>query len=124
MLPILTYRSLDEVYRYLRAQGEEKPLALYVFSEDTARTEEVLRNTTAGGTCVNQAILHLANPNLPFGGTGHSGVGSYHGRYGFRAFSHERAVLRQGMIDTFKLLYPPYTAGVVKMLERVTRYLS
>ncbi|MBI3555541.1 MAG: aldehyde dehydrogenase family protein [Deltaproteobacteria bacterium] len=124
LLPVLTYRSLEDVYRYLRAQGEEKPLALYIFSEDRGRTEELLLNTTAGGTCVNQAILHLANPNLPFGGTGHSGVGSYHGVFGFRAFSHERAVLRQGRIDTFKMLYPPYTDKVVKMIERVTRYLS
>ncbi len=124
LLPVLAYRTLEDVYRYLHAQGEEKPLALYIFSADRSRTEEMLLNTTAGGTCVNQAILHLANPNLPFGGTGHSGVGSYHGHFGFRAFSHERAVLRQGAIDTFKMLYPPYTEKVVKMIERVTRYLS
>ena len=124
ILPVVTYRTLGEIYAQLHAQGEEKPLALYIFSQDERRTEEILRNTTAGGTCVNQAILHLANPNLPFGGTGHSGMGSYHGIYGFRAFSHSRAVLRQGRLDTFKLLHPPYTPKVMKMIERVVRFLS
>lgn len=124
VLPVLTYRELDDVYAQLHAAGEEKPLALYVFSENDERIEEVLRNTTAGGTCVNNAVVHLANPNLPFGGTGSSGVGSYHGYFGFRAFSHERAILRQGRLDTFKLVAPPYTSAVAKMIERVTRYLT
>ncbi|MBI3542459.1 MAG: aldehyde dehydrogenase family protein [Deltaproteobacteria bacterium] len=124
VLPVLAYDDLSQVYRHLRSQGAEKPLALYIFSENARTTEDILANTTAGGTCVNQAILHLANPNLPFGGTGYSGVGNYHGLFGFKAFSHERAVLRQGRFDAFKMLNAPYTPKVVKMIERVTRFLA
>ena len=85
-----------------------KPLALYLFSRDAAATERVLRGTTAGGTIVNHVICHLANPDLPFGGVGESGQGSYHGLAGFRAFSHERAVLHAGKWSLAPLYYPPY----------------
>jgi aldehyde dehydrogenase (NAD+) len=124
ILPVLSYRSLSEVYDFLHAQGNRKPLALYVFGKTPALIEETLKRTTSGGTCVNQALLHLANPNLPFGGMGQSGIGSYHGFHGFRAFSHERAVLTQGRMDSFKMFYPPYTDRVMRMVQRVTRIFT
>ncbi len=114
ILPILTYDSLDEVAPFIT--GRDKPLALYVFGSDRERIDALIESTTAGGTCVNTTLLHFVNPNLPFGGVGASGLGNYHGFFGFRAFSHERGVLRQGRIDLTKRIYPPYTAGVKRML--------
>ena len=96
--------------------------ALYVFSRSNPQVEEVLGATSAGGTCVNNAVLHYANPHLPFGGVGESGTGNYHGRWGFEALSHSRAVLRQVTWASTSLLYPPYTpkvAGFLKLLRRL-----
>jgi aldehyde dehydrogenase (NAD+) len=121
VLPILTYRSLDEVVKYIRRGG--KPLAMYVFSNDTATIESLIADTSAGGTAINNVVVHLANPNLPFGGIGESGLGSYHGEYGFRAFSHERAVLEQGRLHTFEFFYPPYTPRIRKMVRKMTDWL-
>jgi aldehyde dehydrogenase (NAD+) len=121
ILPILTYDSLDQVYGWV--SGREKPLSLYIFSEDHARTQEILSRTTAGGTCVNTNVAHLGNPNLPFGGIGPSGIGNYHGHFGFKTFSHERAVLRQGPFDTIRLFYPPYTPKVKKLVDLAIKYL-
>ncbi|ADV66661.1 aldehyde dehydrogenase family protein [Deinococcus maricopensis] len=105
VLPILTYRTLAEATALVRAG--DAPLALYVFAGDAA-AEQVLRDTTSGGAVVNGTVAHLANPHLPFGGVGASGQGRYHGEFGFRAFSHERAVLREPPLSPVRLLYPPY----------------
>ncbi|MBI2566099.1 MAG: aldehyde dehydrogenase family protein [Candidatus Schekmanbacteria bacterium] len=122
ILPILSFSSLEEAIEVVRAR--EKPLALYIFSQDENNVENILRNTTAGGTCVNSLIVHLANTNLPFGGVGNSGMGNYHGFFGFRSLSHERAVLRQGFPDSLKFFYPPYTPRVKKMIELAMRYIG
>jgi aldehyde dehydrogenase (NAD+) len=114
VLPLLTYRDLSDAIR--RVRGRHKPLALYVFSKSNRQVEEVLRSTSAGGTCVNSAVLHLANPHLPFGGVGESGMGHYHGRWGFEALSHPRAVLHQGFWSNIPFLHPPYTANVARLL--------
>ena len=98
----MTYRfgvfELDEAAGELRKAGrpveiQPKPLALYVFSQDEAFIEDVLRNTTSGGVTVNNCLMHVAEHHLPFGGVNNSGMGSYHGIYGFRELSHQRAVL-------------------------------
>ncbi len=122
ILPILTYRNLEEVYRYLREN--EKPLALYIFSQNEHKIEEILRNTNAGGTAINNTLLHLANPNLPFGGAGQSGLGNYHGFFGFKTFSHERAIYRQGRLSILQALYPPYKPWVQKTIQTVTRLFN
>jgi len=119
VLPILRYQSLDEVYAHTRAHG--KPLALYVFSGSRSAAERIVDAIPAGGSCINNAILHLANPNLPFGGAGESGQGNYHGHFGFKAFSHERAVLTQGPLDLVRMFYPPYRPWKEKMATRATR---
>ncbi len=119
VLPVLRYESLDEVVTQVRAGG--KPLALYVFSHDEATVERLLQETSAGGTCVNTVVLHNANPNLPFGGVGQSGVGAYHGETGFRTFSHERAVLRQGRAGLAHLFFPPYTDKAQKLARLASR---
>ncbi len=121
ILPVLTYRSLDDAIRAIN--GRAKPLALYVFSNRTATIDRVIAETTAGGTAINNVVLHLANPDLPFGGVGASGMGNYHGEFGFRTFSHERAVLTQGRLSFFQYLYPPYTDRVRGLVARITSWL-
>jgi aldehyde dehydrogenase (NAD+) len=120
VLPVLTYGTPEEAYHIINSRG--KPLAMYVFSRREQNVEAVLRNTSAGGTLVNHTLLHLANPNLPFGGVGESGFGNYHGEHGFLAFSHQRAVLRQGPFTMTQWLYPPYgprTERLVRWLDRI-----
>ena len=121
ILPVLTYRSTDEALTVVR--NREKPLALYIFSRSTANIEHLMQSTRAGGTCVNSLVVHLANPNLPFGGVGMSGMGNYHGFFGFRTFSHERAVLKQGRIDMIRMFYPPYTPRLKKLIGFLVKYL-
>ena len=119
VLPVLTYANTNELYRIIRSRG--KPLAMYIFSRSRSKIEDALRNTSAGGSVVNNTLIHLANPNLPFGGVGGSGFGSYHGEFGFQAFSHARAVVRQGPFTVARMLYPPYgphTDRLVKWLDR------
>jgi aldehyde dehydrogenase (NAD+) len=122
ILPILTYKSFDEVAPFVTAR--DKPLALYVFSENDDHVDSVLANTTAGGTCVNNTVIHFANHNLPFGGVGASGSGSYHGFWGFKAFSHERAVLRQGRVDMLKQIYPPYDGKVARVVSLMRKLFT
>lgn len=122
ILPVLTYSSLDEALELVRSR--EKPLALYVFASDRAVVDKVLSGTTAGGTCVNSVMLHVANPDLPFGGVGNSGMGSYHGIFGFQSLSHPRAVLRQGWLDSLKFFYPPYTASLKRRILLAMKYLG
>jgi aldehyde dehydrogenase (NAD+) len=122
ILPILTYRDLDEVYATLRAR--DKPLALYVFTRDSRRAWEVIRNTTAGGTVVNNAVIHAGNTYLPFGGVGASGMGNYHGEHGFRTLSHERAVLVQGPFRLLRYTFPPYGKRKQTLVDTAIRLLS
>ena len=119
VLPVLRFESLDAVVSHVREDG--KPLALYVFSQDEATVERLLRETRSGGVCINTVVLHNVNPNLPFGGVGESGVGAYHGETGFRTFSHERAVLRQGRTSLLHLFFPPYSGKAQKLARRAGR---
>jgi aldehyde dehydrogenase (NAD+) len=119
VLPILKFDNLDRAIALV--QSRPKPLALYVFSGSRRNINKLLRSTTAGGSCVNNTVVHLANPYVPFGGVGESGMGNYHGRYGFEAMSHARAVLRQTLWPTTKLLFPPYTAKVAWILSWLRR---
>jgi aldehyde dehydrogenase (NAD+) len=122
ILPILTYQRLDDVPPLITAR--DKPLALYVFAQDQRAIDTIIDNTTAGGTCINNAMVHFANSHLPFGGVGPSGLGSYHGYHGFKAFSHERAVLRQGRVDMLKSVYPPYGPKVTRMVKWMTKLFT
>jgi aldehyde dehydrogenase (NAD+) len=122
ILPLLTYKKLETVIDYIRSNP--KPLALYVFSKNKKMIKNILKSTTSGGVCINQVVIHLANPNLPFGGVGYSGMGSYHGEFGFKTFSHERAVLNQGRFTLMNLYFPPYTTALSKFAFRVLRWLE
>ena len=119
LLPVLRYEQLDDVVRHIRAGT--KPLAMYIFSRDSKAVDKLLSETSAGGTCVNTTVLHLGNTELPFGGIGESGVGNYHGEFGFRTFSHERAVLRQGPLSFLHTFFPPYTEKARKMQRMAAR---
>jgi aldehyde dehydrogenase (NAD+) len=119
VLPILTFRDLDDAIAAVRARP--KPLALYVFSTRQANIDTILTSTSAGGTCVNHVVLHLANPHLPFGGVGESGMGHYHGRFGFETMSHARAVYTQSMPSGLRFLFPPYTKRSARMLAALRR---
>lgn len=115
ILPVLTYSSIDEAIRII--QSKWKPLSLYVFSKNDYNIKRITNNTSSGALLVNGVIVHLTNPNLPFGGVNHSGHGSYHGFFGFKTFSHERAVLRVSRLNLLWKLFPPYNDGTSKFLK-------
>lgn len=121
VLPIMSYSSLDDAIRFI--QSRPKPLALYIFSSDKGTIDRILENTTSGGVTVNNTLVHLLNPELPFGGVGNSGQGNYHGYWGFRALSHERAVLSHGRAEIEHLVHPPYTAKVKERVQKAIRLL-
>jgi aldehyde dehydrogenase (NAD+) len=106
ILPVLAVDDVDEAIAFIN--GRDKPLALYVFGGDAATTK-VVERTSAGGVCINHAVLHVALPDLPFGGVGESGMGAYHGQAGFDRFSHLKSVLAKPTRPDPTVLYPPYT---------------
>ena len=117
VLPVVTYRSLDEAIEYVNARP--RPLALYYFDRNSKRVEAVLARTTSGGVTVNDTIFHIAQNDLPFGGVGPSGMGSYHGFDGFLTFSKKKGVFLQSRFTTLGMLRPPYGA----LARRVTDFL-
>ena len=104
VLPVYRYQSLDEVLSFITAR--ENPLSLYVFSKNKKNVERIISNTSAGGSCVNEVLLQYSHVNLPFGGINNSGFGNSHGFYGFRAFSHERPVLKHNSLSPLKTFLP------------------
>lgn len=112
ILPIVSYENLDEAIEYI--QKHPKPLSLYIFGKSRQLVKKVLNQTTAGSTCVNNTIIQIENITMPFGGVGNSGIGSYHGFYGFKAFSHERNVMHQHSFDIIKYFHPPYRQNKVQ----------
>lgn len=117
ILPVLKISGADEAVAFVNARP--KPLALYVFSSEAAFCDTILERTSSGGASVNHVWMHLANPHLPFGGVGESGMGAYHGRSSFECFSHHRSVLRKPFLLDPPLAYPPYTEAKKAWLERL-----
>jgi len=117
ILPVLTITSIDEAINFITER--DHPLALYVFAEDKQVVEQVLERTTSGGVTVNGTLLHLTNPNLPFGGIGESGMGGYHGESGVRLFQHMKPVLTRGTAMDPSIAYPPYTDRKAKIFRRI-----
>ncbi len=117
LLPVLEVDSIDEAVRFVN--GREKPLALYVFSEDDDTVDTVLSGTSSGGAGVNGTLLHIGPPELPFGGVGNSGIGAYHGKAGFDTFSHQKSVYDKSTRIDLKVLYPPYTALKERLIKLV-----
>ncbi len=121
VLPIIPYADLAEVIERINARP--KPLALYVFEKDSGAIETVLSETSSGSVGVNLTLLQFSHSGLPFGGVNHSGIGAAHGEYGFRAFSHERSILKKQM-SLAPLLFAPYTARKRRLLSWFKRLLG
>ncbi len=122
VLPVLTYRTLDEALALINRL--DPPLALYAFGEDKAALERIKRSTQSGGMVVNGTVIHLTNPHLPFGGVGASGMGNYHGVHGFRTFSHQRAILTEPRRSGTRFAYPPYGRAAPRFVAWVLRHLE
>ncbi len=107
ILPVLAVEDIHEAIQFINAR--HKPLALYVFSNDGGTIDRVIDGTSAGGVCVNDTILHVVSPELPFGGVGESGMGKYHGWAGFETFSNAKAIFRQSTSIDLAMRYPPFS---------------
>ena len=119
LLPVIAYDTLDEAVAYVNARP--RPLALYYFDNDRGRIRHILQSTVAGGVTINDTIYHIAQDELPFGGVGMSGMGSYHGRDGFNTFSHAKGTFRQSRLASADLLTPPYDAWFRRIVRFVIR---
>ncbi|RRJ84398.1 coniferyl aldehyde dehydrogenase [Aestuariirhabdus litorea] len=120
LLPIKPYDSIDEVIDYINAN--ERPLALYLFSNNKALQEKVVYNTVSGGVSVNDTLLHVAQHDMPFGGIGNSGMGHYHGKEGFIEFSKLRPVFKQARNSGILMLAPPYGPRFEKLMKLMIRF--
>lgn len=118
ILPILVYEDLDNVIKFINHR--EKPLALYYFSESKKKIKYVLTSTTSGGVTINDTIIHVANPNLPFGGVGSSGVGKYHGKESFETFTHNKSVMKRGTFIEFNIRFAPYK-NKLNLVKRIMK---
>jgi aldehyde dehydrogenase (NAD+) len=121
LLPLIGYRDLDKILATINAGP--KPLALYIWSRTQKNIDQVLLSTSSGGACVNHCVAQFAHGNLPFGGVNNSGIGNGHGIYGFKAFSHERGVLRSSPLMLIKLFYPPYTEKRLYLIRKTVDLL-
>lgn len=115
ILPILVFTEIKQVFNYIKTQ--EKPLAMYYFGHNK-NTQLLLKQTTSGGLGINNTLLHFANPHLPFGGVGSSGIGNYHGKYSFLAFSNKRAIVKTPKWLDLPFQYPPF-----KYFKWIKRFL-
>jgi aldehyde dehydrogenase (NAD+) len=115
ILPIKTYNDINEVIDYINSK--EKPLALYIYSQDTKNVNKIINSTRAGGTCVNTNALQASNHALPFGGCNNSGMGKSHGFFGFQEFSNPRAILKRKTKGPLNLLLPPYNKFKQKIAD-------
>jgi aldehyde dehydrogenase (NAD+) len=116
LLPVLTYKHLDEAIKSINKLA--KPLALYLFTSNKKVEEQVMAEISSGGVSINNTVTHLANLELPFGGVGNSGIGAYHGHYSFTTFSHEKGILKTSTKINLPLLFPPYNDKNLKLVRR------
>ena len=118
ILPVLTVQSLDEAITFVNSRP--KPLAAYLFTKAKAVRERVIKEVSAGGMLVNHLVFHFATNKLPFGGVGPSGMGAYHGKFGFEEFSHRKSVMtKPTRPDLTAMIYPPYTEKAWKLARKI-----
>ena len=117
ILPIVGYNNISEAIEYVNARP--RPLALYIYSFEKSIQQKILLKTHAGGVCINEAAFHVANDDLPFGGIGASGMGQYHGKDGFKTFSHGKSILSRGRISFADKLFPPFGTAVHKLVYKL-----
>lgn len=119
ILPVLTFQELSQVIDEIRKRP--KPLALYLFTKDKRTEKKIQNDLSFGGGCVNDTVVHLASPYLPFGGVGESGMGQYHGKASFDTFTHYKSILKKSTRIDIPLRYPPYTPQKLKWLTKFMR---
>lgn len=117
VLPVLAFEDLDDIIAKIK--DRPKPLSLYLFTQDESIKEKVLHEVSFGGGCVNEAVMHISNGELPFGGVGDSGIGNYHGEPGFKAFSHYKSILDKEVVPDPDVKYSPHTAEKLQILKSV-----
>lgn len=120
LLPIISYDNFDSIKKHI--SSFEKPLALYVFAENDEFSELIFKTFSFGGGALNDTIIQIVNPRLPFGGVGHSGIGAYHGFYGFQTFSHQKAILKRPTWLDPTIRYAPYK-NKLKWLRRLFKWI-
>lgn len=118
ILPILTYQTLEEAI--VQINGRPKPLALYIFSQDKMKQQQVIKQTSSGGICINDTVMQVGVSSLPFGGVGDSGIGSYHGEASFDTFSHKKSILSKSFWFDLNWRYAPYQ-GKLDLIKKVIR---
>jgi aldehyde dehydrogenase (NAD+) len=121
ILPVISFKSLDDVIREVKER--EKPLSCYIFTVNKQLKRKILNEISFGGGCVNDAIMHVSNDYLPFGGVGESGIGSYHGEYGFKSFSHYKSILEKSTWFEPNLKYYPRTALKFTILKKILKLM-
>ncbi len=117
ILPVLTFKNFNEAL--LTVAENEKPLSAYLFTDNSEEKEHFVSKISFGGGCINDVVMHLSNDYLPFGGVGNSGFGNYHGKYGFEAFSHKKAVLNRVTWGEPDIKYPPYTEKKLGWIKKL-----
>lgn len=118
IMPVIKYKDINHIKFYLKKY--EKPLALYVFSQDKHFSEYIINNFTFGGGCINDTLSHVASLNLPFGGVGTSGMGRYHGESSFKTFTYEKAIVKKDTKIDIKLAFPPYK-NKIKLIKKLMK---
>lgn len=116
ILPIITLDNISDSIAFINQRS--KPLALYLFSKNKQLENKVLNETSAGSVCVNDGMMFMVNPELPFGGVGHSGMGAYHGQFGFDTFSHLKSVMKRSFLLDAPMRYPPFTSFKFNLLKK------
>ena len=117
ILPVLTFNNFNEAL--LKISEKEKPFAAYLFTNNSEEKEQFKSKISFGGGCINDVVMHLSNDHLPFGGVGNSGIGNYHGKFGFETFSHQKAVLERVTWGEPDLKYPPYTEKKMNWIKKL-----
>jgi len=120
ILPVKSFKTIDEAISYINSK--EKPLALYIYSKNRSLVKQVIDNTRAGSTCINNNVIQYSNHNLPFGGINNSGIGKSHGYFGFQEFSNIRSVLKQHTKGSIELLFPPYNNLKQKIVDLTIKW--
>ena len=120
ILPIITYDNLDGVISEIKQK--DKPLSLYLFTENKNDKEKIINEISFGGGCINDAVMHITNSNLPFGGVGASGIGNYHGEHSFKTFSHFKSIVSKSSWIELPLKFSPLTLSKLKWIKRLMRF--
>lgn len=115
ILPVISYQNLEDAISYVKSKP--KPLSTYIYGKNQQEINKILHEVSFGGGCVNDSMMHLSNSRLPFGGVGHSGIGSYHGKSGFDVFSHYKSIVQKSFWLEPNIKYAPYTSKKFKLIK-------